>query len=1144
MKKLIVICFFVFCLCLTGCKKIFPDKFDEQIDHVHKYETVFEKNTCTENGYIKKICECGNSYIESEIKASHEFKTIVVEPTCMNQGYTEYSCNNCEYSYIDNYVNPLGHSLYCFKKEEPTCLESGYEEYKCTRCYESVVIMISPLEHNLQVYDGKNPTCTVAGYNEYEKCSQCDYTTYEEIPAKGHSYEVSFVEPTCTKKGYTLYKCYCGHSYSTEFTDPIGHDLVFHELKAATCTEKGIKKYTCTRCNYVSDGEIQALGHDYKINESPATCGSNGEKITTCSRCDYYNKETLPAKGHNKVVDKAVEATCDSTGLTEGSHCSNCNWIFTPQTVIMPINHEYSNGSCKKCNATEGLMFTLNDLQTGYIVSAGSAKYKSEFFIPSYYNGKPVVEIEENGFSNYYSNRYVKIVLPNTIEKIGSDAFKDCDNLKTVYFSGTVEDWLRVQICDSTLLSNCEEFYLLNQKKKYEKIVELVIPNTITSINKFQFAGYKSLEKVYIPSNVLEIGTLAFYNCISLKTVEIEEGLTVIRDRAFVYCSALNSITLPKTLKTIEQYAFQGCISLSNIIIPDNVTTIGLAAFFECENLETIVLPSKIIFINNSTFLKCYKLSKIVIPDNVVSIGQDAFAYCSSLKEVVIPNGLYKIADGAFDNSGILDVFYKGTVDQWGKIIIGDKNEELVSATLHYNFNDFTEHSHIYTVTVIEKTCTTDGYTEYKCECGHVQINNIIKAGHVERILVAREATCTRDGVTEGKDCSACGIIFIPQEVIVAPGHEYNKKVIRPTCEYKGYTLYLCKCGSEFSEDYVEALGHNEVIISGIEPTCYSEGLSEGKKCSTCDKVLVEQEILQNVGHSFVDHYCIWCSYEEEYVVSFFNNEMRISTQILKYSEEYTVPNVTKTGYRFVEWKESDNPTYPPIPIGYDYFEYYAVWIKCVTLQFDLDGGSAINPIMGYTTDYQFETLDKGLQRLIPYDANKKGYEFIGWIDQDGNEYSKGDSFTVNKDMIIKANYISLSELYKSDHIFNFQDYDVNGNVKIVSGNEYFDKYDLYNADVLKQYGYTKAKITIRIPVESFLGQKWSIKVLIDGEKIESLSDSGHTSKTVELTYNLDLKYCDDYKEDYTNDIKIMYEGFSDLPWFLGVATIEVEYQK
>ena len=88
------------------------------------------------------------------------------------------------------------------------------------------------------------------------------------------------------------------------------------------------------------------------------------------------------------------------------------------------------------------------------------------------------------------------------------------------------------------------------------------------------------------------------------------------------------------------------------------------------------------------------------------------------------------------------------------------------------------EHVHEYSEKVVDATCTEDGYTEHTCRCGDTYKDNVVPAGHKEEVLPAKAVTCTEDGLTEGKKCSACGEVFIAQEVIEAEGHKFGEWVV------------------------------------------------------------------------------------------------------------------------------------------------------------------------------------------------------------------------------------------------------------------------------------------------------------------------------------------------------------------------------
>ncbi|MBO5222321.1 MAG: hypothetical protein J6C26_08400 [Clostridia bacterium] len=67
------------------------------------------------------------------------------------------------------------------------------------------------------------------------------------------------------------------------------------------------------------------------------------------------------------------------------------------------------------------------------------------------------------------------------------------------------------------------------------------------------------------------------------------------------------------------------------------------------------------------------------------------------------------------------------------------------------------------------------------------------------------------------------------------------------TCSRKGEQERTCACGEKETQS-VEALEHTKETIPAIEPTKLKEGLTEGSKCSVCQKILVEQEKVPPLG--------------------------------------------------------------------------------------------------------------------------------------------------------------------------------------------------------------------------------------------------------------------------------------------------------
>ena len=154
----------------------------------------------------------------------------------------------------------------------------------------------------------------------------------------------------------------------------------------------------------------------------------------------------------------------------------------------------------------------------------------------------------------------------------------------------------------------------------------------------------------------------------------------------------------------------------------------------------------------------------------------------------------------------------------------------------------------------VAPTCTTTGLTEGKhCSvCNEVIVAQTVVPANDHTVVTdsAVAATCTTTGLTEGKHCSVCKTVIVAQTVVPTIDHKYTAVVTSPNCLEKGYTTHTCYCGDSYIDSYVDALGHTEVVDSAVAATCTTTGLTEGKHCSVCHVVIIEQQKSDKLGHS------------------------------------------------------------------------------------------------------------------------------------------------------------------------------------------------------------------------------------------------------------------------------------------------------
>lgn len=116
---------------------------------------------------------------------------------------------------------------------------------------------------------------------------------------------------------------------------------------------------------------------------------------------------------------------------------------------------------------------------------------------------------------------------------------------------------------------------------------------------------------VELPEGVEEIGIAAFYQCPDLAQIILPSTLTSIEKQAFQGCKKLQQLVLPQSFKLMGESAFYDCDALIELIIPEGVEIISAEAFANCARLQSLSLPSSITTICKDALKNCIVLSSV-----------------------------------------------------------------------------------------------------------------------------------------------------------------------------------------------------------------------------------------------------------------------------------------------------------------------------------------------------------------------------------------------------------------------------------------------------------------------------------------------------------------------------------------------------
>lgn len=146
--------------------------------------------------------------------------------------------------------------------------------------------------------------------------------------------------------------------------------------------------------------------------------------------------------------------------------------------------------------------------------------------------------------------------MPDTVTVIENSAFRECKQLRYIEWSAGLRE------IGSMAFESCA-------------ISKLILPESVTKIGKNCFQGCADLETAVLPAGLSKIPDQAFCQCTSLTAVTFPEGLTEIGKNAFNVCSQLGPIDLPAGLMKVGSYAFSGCDNMTEITLHAGITQVS-----------------------------------------------------------------------------------------------------------------------------------------------------------------------------------------------------------------------------------------------------------------------------------------------------------------------------------------------------------------------------------------------------------------------------------------------------------------------------------------------------------------------------------------------------------------------------------------
>ena len=377
-----------------------------------------------------------------------------------------------------------------------------------------------------------------------------------------------------------------------------------------------------------------------------------------------------------------------------------------------------------------------------------------------------------NGLAFLSFDKMENVTIPKTVKRIFANEFSNANNLKNVYYEGTIEDWCGIEFysAKSNPLCKTQNFYY-KENGEYLLLTEAKIPETIESLNQYVFYGYKNLLNAFIGSNVTDIKNNAFANCPKLYSVQFAKGTKIMRidDTAFLDSPLVNyavkdnglylgtesnpyhillkiqntkSFTSDENTVIVNGRVVEKCTEIEEIKINEGVTHIGDRAIFACENLKKVSLPTSLTTIDGEIIVGCRNIEPNIF-EQMMFIGNDENPYVF-LYDILFNNyyGRYDVPEGtkiigvtAFKAAMIATrVTFPSTLTYIGNSAFSQKERmflaELPDSVIHIGEKAFYNCKRVYSIRISENMTEIPKYAFTNCR----DITELVIPDKIERI--------------------------------------------------------------------------------------------------------------------------------------------------------------------------------------------------------------------------------------------------------------------------------------------------------------------------------------------------------------------------------------------------------------------------
>lgn len=771
-----------------------------------------------------------------------------------SKGYGSSSTIVAACSYIEELNNKPDIINFSLGLKTGVIIESVIDEL----VNQGITVVAAAGNDNREVFEapGKcESAITVAAFDYYNKpCSFTNYGQVVDISAPG---EYIYTADMSKKNAYTFS---LGTSLATPFVSAAAAYVLMENRKY---TPQQVKQELIDTAMPFKKSSCFNLYGAGMVNFSNIINGSRCKDVTTNYQSGVYRDDiSVELKCANTLVD--IYYTTDGTLPTKERGTKYTEPIAVTDSTRIIAAAFARAGTSMHSKFTSLDYYILKNNEPEYIVDRNGSILNylgsdTDLVVPDSINGIQPTSISQKCFWNQNIN---SIKLPDSVTDIEKYAFYGTE-LSSIE-GNNVEN-----------INECS-FY------ECEKLSNIKFPE-LRYIGKQSLYGCNTLSNIDL-SNVKEIGSEALYGCKSLPKQPDFSSVDWVAEKGLAG-TYFSTIHLPNCTRA-DDNAFDGCTAEE--IVLNKAKSIGSNAFNNCKNLKVLYVPNAQDL--SGRFNGCSNLNMIFAPKATyitLSIPNNTTIYCSDKLTGVDFFDDYKDYKYTFispeytpglneaDRDGYTDRFIRVESDKFaqskgGQIRTRDNGLrfgfEFDENNIAFDFKKYAEsidYGFVYTFDSYENK--NDFQKNYYLRAnrnnvfvksankrnveGTVSTYNAVFTGitkdHYNNEITARAYVCidgmyfyspvtTRSYSNASSADDYIGIEEADNDIVFVHEHSFVKSIIAPKCVEKGYTLYKCsKCTESYTENYIDALGHNYKFVS-------TDNLTLTYKCSDCDSTVTK----------------------------------------------------------------------------------------------------------------------------------------------------------------------------------------------------------------------------------------------------------------------------------------------------------------